>query len=53
MYMAKRNIKDAYYCIPIYEPHQNFWNLNINLDFLNLRSFQMVTPKDQENSQNY
>ena len=53
MYMAKLHIKDAYYSILIYEPHQKILKFEYKSRLFKSMSFQMVIKRDQESSQNY
>ena len=50
---AKLHIKDAYYRILIYEPHQKILKLEYRSRLFKSMSFQMVIQRDQESSQNY
>ena len=53
MFLAKLDIKDAYYSIPLKNLTRNYWKLNLKGNFINFWPFLMVIPKEQGNLQNY
>ena len=53
MYMVKLHIKDAYYSILIYKPHQKILKFEYKSRLFKSMSFQMVIQRDQESSQSY
>ena len=52
-YMAKVDIKDAYYSVSILPEHQKYENFTLEENFINLHAFQTVFPQVHANLQNY
>ena len=52
IFLAKFDINDAYYSIPIEESQQKF-NFNLKITFISFWPFLMVILNCQENLQNY
>ena len=52
-YIAKVDIKDAYYSVPILPEHQEYLKFFLEVNFINLHALQTVFAQVHANLQNY